>query len=342
MRTNKQTGGFTLVELLTVVAIIALLIGVLIPSLSAARKAARKAATSALIDAVGKGAELFNTEIGEYPRSRGNSPFHVSDPAFGGDGPQSANPTADVPLFGAQWIALQLSGADLQGYVDPRKPGNDATDDGAITLDDWNDWYSITPARPFARSIYVTASQGKTAGTFEQLIANNTIVSYDMTALTKAKKRLWIGTEQVPMYLDAWGRPVLYYRATPGVDQPFTTGVPGAQFSVGVYDQSDNGGMTGSDGRNGQLANRFDPVRFSVQTPGKDHAMGVFSYQKGQTTWPAKGTFEWWMTDQKAFEITKRDNKGKIAPYRRESFILVSAGPDGNYGSSDDVWNFTR
>src|SRR5262245_51439421 len=64
--------AFTLVELLTVVAIIVLLIGIVIPALSAARSKARTVSTHATLDTLATGAEAFRADqqVGRsYPPS---------------------------------------------------------------------------------------------------------------------------------------------------------------------------------------------------------------------------------------------------------------------------------
>ena len=48
------------------------------------------------------------------------------------------------------------------------------------------------------------------------------------------------------------------------------------------------------------------------------------------------------LADPKRFYPNARDGKSpaQSAPYRRDSFILVSAGQDGLYGTADDICNF--
>lgn len=58
-------GGFSLVELLTVIAIIALIIGLAVPALSGARDAGRRAATQALLNDVTNAAAAFRRDNGD-------------------------------------------------------------------------------------------------------------------------------------------------------------------------------------------------------------------------------------------------------------------------------------
>jgi len=70
-RSRRQPAAFTLVELLIVVAIIAMLVSVLLPSLSAAREMAKVAVAHAELSGVGTALELFAEDhAGRYPPVR--------------------------------------------------------------------------------------------------------------------------------------------------------------------------------------------------------------------------------------------------------------------------------
>ncbi len=64
--------GFTLVELLTVIAIIAILAGMLMPTLRAARQKAKEAKARAAISALEIAISMYETDMGYYP-SDGNA-----------------------------------------------------------------------------------------------------------------------------------------------------------------------------------------------------------------------------------------------------------------------------
>ena len=119
---NRMVGrrsAFTLIELLTVVGIIGLLVGILLPSLSAARTQARKAKVKAQISAIEKALEAFTNDVGDYPESaKKPDPIDVKiDPL----GRTVDHPGNDTTLYGAQALVRALDGADLQGYVAPKR-----------------------------------------------------------------------------------------------------------------------------------------------------------------------------------------------------------------------------
>src|SRR5690606_31331166 len=130
-------------------------------------------------DAIAKGAEMFNADFGFYPVSRGSSPFHPGPSRFGaiGGGPAPGAPVVE----GAQWAAIQLSGVDLNGFVDPTSSGNDVEKpDGRINDKDWKEWYSLDADRPYARKgPYVDATQGKNTSSLNRLITEGVIVAHD-------------------------------------------------------------------------------------------------------------------------------------------------------------------
>lgn len=65
---RRSTAAFTLIELLTVMAIIAILASILIPTTSGARVAADKARTRAQFSQWGAAFESFRQEYGQYPQ----------------------------------------------------------------------------------------------------------------------------------------------------------------------------------------------------------------------------------------------------------------------------------
>lgn len=96
--------GFTLVELLTVLAVISILVGILLPSLGMVRRIARETKQKAQFTAIGVGLEAFRKDYGQYPRSEGA--FYT--PGGKWDGPK--------PYGGSQKLCEAMLGFDLQGF----------------------------------------------------------------------------------------------------------------------------------------------------------------------------------------------------------------------------------
>jgi len=64
---SPQDAAFTLIELLTVIAIIAILMGLLFPALTAAKNQARKASASAAVRGIVSACKSYQTDYGKFP-----------------------------------------------------------------------------------------------------------------------------------------------------------------------------------------------------------------------------------------------------------------------------------
>jgi len=101
MYSQRTAGGFSLVELIVVIGIIALLIGLLLPSLRTAREQAKAVQCASQLRQLGTGlVNYINTFRGQYPAWSG---WHVA----GGDGTGEDDPNPGwteqlAPYLGAQ------------------------------------------------------------------------------------------------------------------------------------------------------------------------------------------------------------------------------------------------
>ena len=97
---SKQSGrriAFTIVELLTVISIIAILIGILVPSLRAVRRTAREVKQKTQLHALDTALEAFRAAYGDYP------PSNLKD--------------EDEELYGGAFkLAEAMVGQDLLGF----------------------------------------------------------------------------------------------------------------------------------------------------------------------------------------------------------------------------------
>jgi prepilin-type N-terminal cleavage/methylation domain-containing protein len=111
-QTHNHPPGFTLVELLTVIAIIAILMGLLFPAIGIVKDQARKAEAKTACAGIVAAVKAYNTEYGKYP---------VGDNTATGDLKQGGNTGNNDKLF---MILRAKDGTGNAGHIyNPRRIG---------------------------------------------------------------------------------------------------------------------------------------------------------------------------------------------------------------------------
>lgn len=290
--------GFTIVELLTVLAIIAMLVGLLVPALNLVRNIAKETKQNAQLTTIGLALTAFRNDDGDYPPS--NWPDFIPPP-----------PRTDY--CGAQKLAEALLGWDLLGFhpkstwraTVPAGYPDPATTPPAIfeaNLKERKGPYLERATTNAFRLGDLYTGPSETGP-----LAPHTFVLCDVFGV----RRIKIGQKIVKA-----GTPILYYRAntnSKNIDAPL--------LENRIYDARNNLPLV-------------DLGRVTKDgTPGKPHLLlqggPLFKFFYGD---PADPTVIGYIQDPK---ITARP-----WPYRPDSYILISAGLDGEYGTKDDIRNF--
>ncbi|MFB0552404.1 MAG: type II secretion system protein [Phycisphaerae bacterium] len=282
---KRKRTGFTVVEVLAAVGIIALMVGLLIPALSMVRNTARETKQKAQFTTIELALTAFKNDYGDYPRS---------------DWPLPPAPWSDY--CGAQKLTEALVGWDLLGFH-PKSDfrSNGRNDDGEFIYDANNPIFFDQRRGPYLELATLDAFRlGNISIRYPGLffdtrpLAPNTFVLCDVFG----DRKITLSNSKTVKA----GTPILYYRAN-------TSG----KTIRDIYNVQDNDALV-------QVKQQADNKEHPLTLPGGPGGGGPFQYFYEYIRNPKISARPW--------------------PYRPDSYILISAGVDGIYGTSDDIRNF--
>jgi prepilin-type N-terminal cleavage/methylation domain-containing protein len=302
--------AFTLIELLTVVAIIALLIGILVPAVNSARRQAKITGVRAQLDGIVKGLEMFNSDFGYYPDS-GRQEYVKSS----GDALVQGSHRLFFSMVGRDQLGCPSQNpSDVNAYYYTKDGTFNAKDSGGnsnvITADDSNFGEIGTAVKKTQRKgpyvetngLTVLKDQSNSNFNFMNLLCDK-FGKFTDPAITQ----------------DFSGRNViLYYKADPSKDGAISAD----EKYVGSYQALDNGIITKT-------------------------------YPTSATDWltltDSMKQFYWGRDGDPTNHVTKGgiiNLAAKVGntypPFNKETYLLISAGPDGEYFTDDDIVNWNK
>lgn len=316
MMNNRR--AFTIVELVTVVIIIAVLLGILLPSVTAIRAKAKDVAQRAQFNAITTALEAFKQDYGDYPPSDlyGNS--------------------TQTYYCGAQKLAEALLGWDLMGF-DPnsawRVDGYTGTGPASVLNHPLTD-QSYDPSRfrglatfDERRKPYLDLATANAFRLYRDLFSNkDSSIPATFVLCDVYRVRKW--TDPNTGKLVSAGSPILYYRATTTnktIDMAVT-------FANRTYNYNDNWPITSS---LKLTANGPGGLKHPFDSPSSDGTEYPVFYSD-------RATYDSTIYGGSGIGYGIRDTKipSVARPYNSDSYILISAGPDGYYGTADDIHNY--
>jgi type II secretory pathway pseudopilin PulG len=309
---KTKRSGLTVIEILVVVGIIATLVAILVPAMSMVKNTAKEVKQKAQFTAIELGLAAFRNDTGDYPPSDWWNP---------------AVPAAPQDYCGAQKLAEAMVGWDLLGFHPDSAWRADGLDSlaGPGTYDPLKvNAPSVTLQKRKGRYVELEVANafklgetlpGARDGLFVDTapLARNTYVLCDVFEVPERKIRLASGRMVAP------GTPILYYRANPAnktISQP-------ALPENRTYNLRDNLPLIGL----GRLADAAQPA-------GSRRVHPLHPLAPVDPRLPSPIDFYDYIRDPKI--------EAQPWPYKPDSYILISAGPDGLYGTSDDLCNFAK
>jgi len=299
-----------MIEIMVVVGIIAILIGLLIPAVHTVQKMAKETKQKAQFTAIELGLAAFKSDYGDYP------PSFWFDPAAAG--------TALQNYCGAQKLAEAMVGWDLMGFHPNSAWRADGLAAGVNNAGIANTVYKEIDTLKRRKGRYVdleVANPFLLGGGTDALFPGTvppleprTYVLCDVFTRTDRKIRRLDGK------MVSAGTPILYFKANPAslLHEP----VAWTQTSNCIYDARDNAPILNL----GLVADGALPPASRRQ---HDLAPGIR---------PGTTSFEYFYYDY-IRDVRIQDRRWPVRP---DSYLLISAGMDGIYGTEDDIRNFAK
>jgi prepilin-type N-terminal cleavage/methylation domain-containing protein len=293
--------GFTLVEMLMAIAIIAVLVSLIIPALSLVHKSADMVRQKSQFHSIGVGLEAFSADFGDYPESDRDE-FITSYPGaqklaeavIGHDG-FGFHSDSIFDRAGEDENGIPLYKPEVDEYIDDNFPADERESERRKNL--------AMRKGPYLELETANAVKLNNIYNGTPFMPGDRYVLTDMFGLVKNKAT---GKKT--------GMPILYYKANTSnlvhdpchySDDPYDN----------IYNYLDNDGIV--------LRENFWDDREISNPMASDNPS-----PNGPRIF---------------YENTLNPNfDNPLRPYRSDSFILLSAGPDGLYGTVDDVFNFER
>ncbi|HEW79869.1 MAG TPA: type II secretion system protein [Phycisphaerales bacterium] len=301
---SSRKTGFTIIELLTVMSIIVILISLLVPALNMVKRYAKRVKQKNQFHAINVALELFNNEWDGYPDS-------------------DAEDETGASYCGAMKLCEAMMGQDLLGFHPDSYFRSDGMTGGTSAIDLYPN--NPTSANLKARRGPYLKLENANAYRLRDLYSSAGKFVEDRFVLCDVYKRINRATGIKT------GMPVLYYRAnTSGTKHPLN--IPELNENNGIsiddpdniYDYKDNDELVllglpwSSSGLSHPMASDGGLTLGGDPAEPADRATPFNFYR-------------WIWNDQ--IEVIDR-------PYRSDSYILLSAGFDGEYGTRDDIFNF--
>ena len=300
-----KSKAFTIVELLTVMSVIALLLGLLVPSLQEVRKIALNTKQNAQFHSIDVALNIFQGEEEEYP--------------------ESSSISTNYGCTGAQMLAEALVGRDLQGY-DTASSWDPYSDSTANMYNDSSDstarrkgpYLNLENVGAFDVADLYGETLANSAGIYSIGLSKDEPVGMPAPVLTDVfrNKRVELANgEQVKA-----GSPVLYFKAN----------TASTLFQSPV---SKNNTFSDQDMED-YIYNYMDNYLFFELGTIKKPDLGNWT-EAAHPYQEIESGYEDFYEDIWNSQVSTVDR-----PYNPDTFILMSAGFDGRYGTADDITNF--